>query len=509
MSQGVQQRAEGSAAANPNQIVHMRGDSDTNLELLFSVLKNVDGPVPSSSYRNRNLPASFFKPPTSGLGNHSREGSQDSISFAPTQPSPGLSISHARSQSSPAQLPRTLTAAPPPHAKQQSVDLAEDLNLQGWDVKQSPTNQQNQWQPPQNKSLSNSSLNSPQQTLSPNQSLGASPNVSLQNLGTASDLGAVGALPAGWEQSTTENGEIYFINHVEKATSWFDPRIPKHLQRPGPMKVQQMQQPPPQVQPRPSDCLQQPPPQILSQPGGQQQQQLPPPPQLQQQLQQAQLQQQSQQLSPNNQPPPPPAPTPQPQLQMPRKPVPNEQYIKQEFRKLEQDKQRLRREQEEIQQRELKLKKLLKDMASVLTTSTANDPMDGMGAQSPMHATGVDPFLGHGGNITDNHARQNSGDSGLGGMNNYSLPRTPEDILSNVDEMDTHDGGKMHKHMNSDFNMNDLQGTMTGMDMNLGEATNNPTGMDSDDLVPSLQEDIGTALLNDMEVQKMENLLWL
>ena len=41
--------------------------------------------------------------------------------------------------------------------------------------------------------------------------------------------------------------------------------------------------------------------------------------------------------------------------------------------------------------------------------------------------------------------------------------------------------------MNSDFNMNDLQGTMTGMDMNLGEATNNPTGMDSDDLVPSLQ----------------------
>ena len=29
-----------------------------------------------------------------------------------------------------------------------------------------------------------------------------------------------------------------------------------------------------------------------------------------------------------------------------------------------------------------------------------------------------------------------------GGMNNYSLPRTPEDILSNVDEMDTQDGGE-------------------------------------------------------------------
>lgn len=497
MSQGVQQRADGSAA-NPNQIVHMRGDSDQNLELLFSVLKNVDGQQPNSSFRNRNLPASFFKPPPAG--NHSREGSQDSSSFAPTQPQSGLSISHARSQSSPAQLPRTMTAAPPAsHAKQQSVDLAEDLNsLQGWDVKQSPTNQQNQWQNPPNKSLSNSSLNSPQQTLSPNQSLGASPNVSLQDLGP---------LPAGWEQSTTENGEIYFINHIEKATSWFDPRIPKHLQRPGPMKIQQQPQLPPQQQqppqpppqPRPSDCLQQQQQQQanthashMSQSGGQQLAQPSP--------------QQQQQLSPNNHQ----NSTPQLQPQMQRKPVPNEQYIKLEFQKLERDKERLRREQEEIQKRELKLKNLLKDMASVLTPSTANDPIaDGMGAQSPMHATGVDPFLGHGGNITDNHARQNSGDSGLGGMNNYSLPRTPEDILSNVDEMDTQEGGKLHKHMNSDFNMNDLQGTMTGMDMNLGEATNNPTGMDSDDLVPSLQEDIGTALLNDMEVQKMENLLWL
>ena len=136
MSQGVQQRADSS---NTNQIVHMRGDSDSNLDLLFSVLKNVDGqsPVPNSSYRNRNLPASFFKPPTSG--NHSREGSQDSVTFSTTQPTQGLSISHARSQSSPAQLPRTMSAAPPPppHAKQQSVDLAEELNLQpGWDVKQ-------------------------------------------------------------------------------------------------------------------------------------------------------------------------------------------------------------------------------------------------------------------------------------------------------------------------------------------------------------------------------------
>lgn len=83
----------------------------------------------------------------------------------------------------------------------------------------STPNQQNQWQ---TKSLSNTSLNSPQQTLSPNQSLGASPNVSLQDLGP---------LPAGWEQGMTAEGEIYYINHMEKATSWFDPRIRKYAEQ--------------------------------------------------------------------------------------------------------------------------------------------------------------------------------------------------------------------------------------------------------------------------------------
>jgi len=32
-------------------------------------------------------------------------------------------------------------------------------------------------------------------------------------------------LPHGWEQGITPDGEIYFINHVDKTTSWYDPRI--------------------------------------------------------------------------------------------------------------------------------------------------------------------------------------------------------------------------------------------------------------------------------------------
>jgi protein yorkie len=33
------------------------------------------------------------------------------------------------------------------------------------------------------------------------------------------------ALPQGWEQGVTADGEIYFINHISKTTTWFDPRI--------------------------------------------------------------------------------------------------------------------------------------------------------------------------------------------------------------------------------------------------------------------------------------------
>lgn len=37
----------------------------------------------------------------------------------------------------------------------------------------------------------------------------------------------LGSLPDGWEQATTPEGEIYFINHATRTTSWFDPRIRK------------------------------------------------------------------------------------------------------------------------------------------------------------------------------------------------------------------------------------------------------------------------------------------
>ena len=35
----------------------------------------------------------------------------------------------------------------------------------------------------------------------------------------------------GWEQSVTPEGEQYFIHHVTKRTTWYDPRIPIHAQQ--------------------------------------------------------------------------------------------------------------------------------------------------------------------------------------------------------------------------------------------------------------------------------------
>lgn len=36
---------------------------------------------------------------------------------------------------------------------------------------------------------------------------------------------ALGPLPEGWDRAETEDGEVYFINHQTRVTSWFDPRI--------------------------------------------------------------------------------------------------------------------------------------------------------------------------------------------------------------------------------------------------------------------------------------------
>lgn len=44
---------------------------------------------------------------------------------------------------------------------------------------------------------------------------------------TSGATNSLGPLPDGWEQARTPEGEVYFINHQTRTTSWFDPRIRK------------------------------------------------------------------------------------------------------------------------------------------------------------------------------------------------------------------------------------------------------------------------------------------
>ncbi|VDM95688.1 unnamed protein product [Thelazia callipaeda] len=40
----------------------------------------------------------------------------------------------------------------------------------------------------------------------------------------------LGPLPDGWAKRYDQNGEVYFVDHNSRETTWYDPRIPAHLQ---------------------------------------------------------------------------------------------------------------------------------------------------------------------------------------------------------------------------------------------------------------------------------------
>ncbi len=207
---------------NSNTIVHVRADSDSMLNDMFSVVNSQQRPrqVP---LRERNLPSSFFNPPRT----NNNSGGQQNHPITPM---------HNRAQSSPATLQQTLAIAASQgqghHLRQPSYDVLNDQsedNLgplpQGWERGYSENGQvyyinhiskTTQWEDP--RVQQHNAMASMQQ-----------------------DVNNLGALPPHWEQARTEEGEIYFINHAEKRTSWFDPRMPIQSQL---AQMSQQHQPP-------------------------------------------------------------------------------------------------------------------------------------------------------------------------------------------------------------------------------------------------------------------------
>ncbi|XP_075402619.1 transcriptional coactivator YAP1 isoform X2 [Tenrec ecaudatus] len=440
-----------------HQIVHVRGDSETDLEALFNAVMNpkTANVPPTVPMRLRKLPDSFFKPPEPK--SHSRQVSTDAGTAG------ALAPQHVRAHSSPASLqlgavsPGTLSptgvvsgpaAAPTAqHLRQSSFEIPDDVPLPaGWEMAKTSSGQRyflnhidqtTTWQDPRKAMLSQMSVTAP-----------TSPPVQPAMINSAS-----GPLPDGWEQAMTQDGEIYYINHKNKTTSWLDPRldprfaINQRIGQSGPVK-----QPPPLAPQSPQGGVM----------GG------------------------------NN----------------------SNQQQQMRLQQLQMEKERLRLKQQEL------LRQVRPQAMRNINPSTANSPkcqelalrsqlptleQDG-GTQNPVSSPGMsqelrtmttnssDPFLNSG----TYHSRDESTDSGLS-MSSYSVPRTPDDFLNSVDEMDTGDTINQSTLPSQQNRFPDYLEAIPGTNVDLGTLEGDGMNIEGEELMPSLQEALSSDILNDME----------
>ncbi|XP_053166388.1 transcriptional coactivator YAP1 isoform X11 [Hemicordylus capensis] len=396
-----------------HQIVHVRGDSETDLEALFNAVMNPKGAnVPHTlPMRLRKLPDSFFKPPEPKA--HSRQASTDAGTAGTLTPQ------HVRAHSSPASLqlgtvsPGALTptgvvsgAAPSSqHLRQSSFEIPDDVPL-----------------------------------------------------------------PPGWEMAKTPTGQRYFLNHIDQTTTWQDPRKALLSQ----MNVTAPTSPP--VQPNIMNSA-------------------------------TAMNQRISQSAPVKQPPP-LAPQSPPGGVLGGGNSNQQQQLR--LQQLQMEKERLR----------LKHQELLRQALRNVNPSTAISPkrqelalrsqlpsmeQDG-GSQNPVSSPGMsqelrtmttnssDPFLNSG----TYHSRDESTDSGLS-MSSYSVPRTPDDFLNSVDEMDTGDSINQSNIPSHQNRFPDYLEAIPGTNVDLGTLEGEAMNIEGEELMPSLQEALSSDILNDME----------
>ncbi|XP_034970400.2 transcriptional coactivator YAP1 isoform X3 [Zootoca vivipara] len=433
------QQPGGGAVSGPppagHQIVHVRGDSETDLEALFNAVMNPKGAnVPHTlPMRLRKLPDSFFKPPEPKA--HSRQASTDAGTAG------ALTPQHVRAHSSPASLqlgtvsPGGLTpsgivpgAAPSSqHLRQSSFEIPDDVPLPpGWEMAKTPSGQRyflnhidqtTTWQDPRKALLSQMNVTAP-----------TSPPVQQSIMNSAT-----GPLPDGWEQAMTQDGEIYYINHKNKTTSWLDPRLDPRF-----AMSQRISQSAPVKQPPPI-APQSPPGGVLGGSNSNQQQQM--------RLQQLQM-----------------------------------------------EKERLRLKHQELLRQELALRSQLPSMEQ---DGVPQNPVSSPGMSQElrtMTTNSSDPFLNSG----TYHSRDESTDSGLS-MSSYSVPRTPDDFLNSVDEMDTGDTINQSNIPSHQNRFPDYLEAIPGTNVDLGTLEGDAMNIEGEELMPSLQEALSSDILNDME----------
>ncbi|XP_030071581.1 WW domain-containing transcription regulator protein 1 isoform X3 [Microcaecilia unicolor] len=258
-------------------------------------------------------------------------------------------------------------------------------------------------------------------------------------------------LPPGWEMAVTQTGQRYFLNHIDQSTTWQDPR--KMMAQPMPhMNHHPVATSTPMAQR--SLALSQPNLQVMNH-------------QHQQQMTSSTT------LSQQNHP------TQNPQAAMINLPnaLTSQQQQQQKLRlqRIQMERERIRMRQEELMRQEAALcRQLPMESESMAPVQTAvNTPAMTQDMRSVTNNSS-DPFLNSG----PFHSREQSTDSGLG-LGCYSIPTTPEDFLSNVDEMDT--GETVVQPV---MNMNpqptrfpDFLDSLPGTNVDLGT-------LETDDLIP-------------------------
>ncbi|KAM9300399.1 transcriptional coactivator YAP1 isoform 4-T4 [Morus bassanus] len=381
-----------------HQIVHVRGDSETDLEALFNAVMNPKGAnVPHTlPMRLRKLPDSFFKPPEPKA--HSRQASTDAGTAG------ALTPQHVRAHSSPASLqlgavsPGTLTpsgvvtgpgAPSSQHLRQSSFEIPDDVPL-----------------------------------------------------------------PPGWEMAKTPSGQRYFLNHIDQTTTWQDPRkamlSQMNVTAPTSPSVQQN---------------------IMNSASA--------------------MNQRISQSAPVKQPPPLAPQSPQGGVMGGSS---SNQQQQMRLQQLQMEKERLRLKHQELLRQELALRSQLPTMEQ-----------DG-GSQNPVSSPGMsqelrtmttnssDPFLNSG----TYHSRDESTDSGLS-MSSYSVPRTPDDFLNSVDEMDTGDSISQSNIPSHQNRFPDYLEAIPGTNVDLGTLEGDGMNIEGEELMPSLHEALSSDILNDME----------
>ncbi|TKS82982.1 Transcriptional coactivator YAP1 [Collichthys lucidus] len=212
------------------QIVHVRGDSQTELEALFSAVMNPSKATrqPASlPMRMRKLPDSFFRQPDSR--GHSRQASSDGGVCG------SLTPHHVRAHSSPASLPVNSLST-------QAADVAatpiipDDVPLpHGWEMAKTPTGQRyflnhldktTTWHDPRLSQLQSAASQHPISGAPVHAHSLSNPASTTQPQNINPDAGP---LPEGWEQAVTADGEVYYIDHINKTTAWFDPRLAQKM----------------------------------------------------------------------------------------------------------------------------------------------------------------------------------------------------------------------------------------------------------------------------------------